>query len=126
MKPMWICLLLTACYLAPAASPHAQEAAGPNYPAAIAAKAGSGLANIAAGWMEIPRTISATSRQNGIAIGMSAGLFRGIANTLGRTVMGVADFVTFPIPSHPLLDPPWPWQGLDRETRFNQKWELAR
>ncbi len=61
-------------------------------------KAARGLANVATGWMELPKQIYVTSKENGAAQGIFIGPLKGIGMTLARTLAGVGELVTFFVP----------------------------
>ncbi|MBI5396803.1 MAG: exosortase system-associated protein, TIGR04073 family [Verrucomicrobia bacterium] len=90
-------------WLAPADC-HAQEAAD---------KLGRGFAAIVLGWLELPGNIYEEGTKNGWLLGATAGFAKGIGMTVVRTLVGVWDFVTFPIPApdeyHSILKPDYPW-----------------
>lgn len=125
-------LILTAALLALSLPAHAaktpasgaDQAASQSYAGTIGAKAGTGILNTATGFVEIPKTMITTSQNEGIAVGLTAGFFKGLANMLGRTVMGVVDLVTFPIPTKPMVQPTTIFQDFDQETSFNNAWEM--
>src|ERR1039457_3642499 len=58
-------------------------------------KAGRGLANMTTGWLELPKQIYTTSKEDGTAKGILLGPLKGLGMTLVRTVAGVGEFVTF-------------------------------
>lgn len=68
-----------------------------------------GLANIFTGWMEIPKNIQATAKEENFLSGITLGLAKGGAMTFVRTGFGIYETVTFPIPLpdgyNPLLEP---------------------
>lgn len=80
----------------------------------MATKAGRGLSNMALGWLEIPKQIYVTSKEDGAAKGALIGPFKGIGMTLVRTIVGVAEFTTFFVSSpgfyDPYFDPAYVWQ----------------
>lgn len=77
-------------------------------------KAVRGLSNIALGWIELPKQVYVTYKNDGAATGLSMGPLKGIGMTLVRTVTGVAEFVTFfyPLPGFydPYFEPEFVWQ----------------
>lgn len=95
-------------------------------PAAIADDYGSqvsnkfvvGLANAATGWMELPKNIVNTTQQQNIGLGLTVGVLKGVAHTVGRTVVGVFDLATFFIPSSTYIDPSFVWAPFDKETTY--------
>lgn len=73
-----------------------------------------GVANIATGWLEIPKQIYITWREEGAAKGLTVGPVKGIGMTLVRTGAGVGEALTFPVAYpgfyDPFFDPPYVWQ----------------
>ena len=57
------------------------------------------------GFMELPGNIYDTSVRHGAAAGWTLGLLKGIAMIPARTVVGVYEFVTFPVPAPPFYEP---------------------
>lgn len=82
----------------------------------------SGLANIATGWVELPKNINIVGQQeNTPASGMAAiglGVLQGGWYTINRTGCGVLDFLTFMIPTNPSVDPIFVWNDFSRESKF--------
>lgn len=87
----------------------AQEVVG-----GMAGKAGRGVANLATGWLELPKQIYVTAAQDGAAKGILLGPLKGVGMTLVRTLAGVGELATFFIPYpgfyDPFIDPPYVWQ----------------
>ena len=77
-------------------------------------KAGRGLANVTIGWLEFPKQIYTTSKEDGIAKGILVGPLKGLGMALVRTVAGVGEFMTFftayPGFYDPYFDPAYVWQ----------------
>ncbi|HEX9022851.1 MAG TPA: exosortase system-associated protein, TIGR04073 family, partial [Geobacteraceae bacterium] len=61
----------------------------------MANKAGRGLANMTTGWLELPKQIYVTSKEDGIPQGILLGPLKGLGMTVARTVAGVGEFLTF-------------------------------
>jgi len=83
-------------------------------------KLGRGLANMVTGVLALPGSVAEGAHENG-ASGAAVGLGKGIARTIARELVGVYEFVTFPLPAprgyRPILDPPYPWEYFqDRHT----------
>lgn len=68
-----------------------------SYPKQTATKFATGVANIATSWVEIPKTMIKISKDEGVAMGLTGGLFKGVANTVGRVFSGTVDVITAPI-----------------------------
>lgn len=81
---------------------------------AMATKFARGLANTTTGWLEFPKQIYTTSRDDGIAKGIFIGPMKGLGMTLVRTVSGVLETATFLIPYpgfyEPYFDPSYVWR----------------
>lgn len=89
-----------------------------NYPAAASEKLVNGIANVATGFIELPKTMILTSQSEGAAYGLTIGLVAGIMHTIGRTVLGALDAVTFFIPTQSTVRPSYIWQDFDKETTY--------
>lgn len=80
----------------------------------MATKAGRGLANMTTGWLELPKQIYTTSKEDGVTKGILLGPLKGLGMTVVRTVAGVGEFATFflawPGFYDPYIDPPYVWQ----------------
>lgn len=80
----------------------------------MSTKAVRGLANVTTGWLEFPKQIYTTYKEDGAARGIFVGPLKGIGMTIVRTVTGVAEFATFFIPYpgfyDPYFDPSFVWQ----------------
>ncbi|MBN1902687.1 exosortase system-associated protein, TIGR04073 family [Candidatus Sumerlaeota bacterium] len=78
-------------------------------PASMMHKLGRGVVNIFTGWIEIPKNIAIEWKKSDPFSGFFIGFFKGLAWTWGRTLCGVYDVITFPlpIPEHyaPLMEP---------------------
>ena len=87
----------------------------------IGLKAFRGVSNTVLGLVtEIPRTMYYDSAEKGPTYGLTVGFLEGIALGLGRTVVGVYELVSFPIPFpeeyKPVLAPGDPF-GEGKTTR---------
>ncbi|QXE93097.1 exosortase system-associated protein, TIGR04073 family [Geomonas subterranea] len=73
-----------------------------------------GVANIATGWLEIPKQIYITCKEDGAAKCVTVGPLKGIGMTLVRTASGVGEtatfFLAYPGFYDPYLDPAYAWQ----------------
>lgn len=63
------------------------------------AKLGRGLINTLTGMWELPVNILKTCKSEGAATGLTVGLVRGLVLGVYRTLVGVYEVVTFPIPA---------------------------
>lgn len=98
--------------------------AADSYAGRIGNKFGTGIVNVATGIGEIPRNIYVVSNQEGPAVGIPVGFFKGLFQSFGRMGVGVMDMTTFFIPTKPMLTPPMVWENFDKETSYNGRWEL--
>jgi putative exosortase-associated protein (TIGR04073 family) len=78
----------------------------------------SGIANVATGWLELPKNINLTSQKEGPLYGITVGLAMGVMHTVGRTLVGALDVATFWIPMKPSVNPPYIWEDFSRETSY--------
>jgi len=62
-------------------------------------KLGRGIINTLTGFWEVPIDMLKTSKAEGMPMGLSVGLVRGLATGIYRTLVGVYEVVTFPIPA---------------------------
>jgi putative exosortase-associated protein (TIGR04073 family) len=99
------------------------EDSGLSYPSKIGGKLGIGLMNAMTGIVEIPKSMIVESNKEGIGMGLSVGLVKGMTNMLGRSVLGMADVISFPIPTKPLVTPPVVFQDFGTETSYGAGWE---
>jgi putative exosortase-associated protein (TIGR04073 family) len=81
---------------------------------AMANKVVRGIANVATGWLELPKQIYLTVKEDGVAKGIFVGPLRGMGMTLVRTVSGAGETLTFMIPYpgffDPYFEPAYVWQ----------------
>lgn len=94
------------------------------YSARMGWKALDGFANINTALMEIPKNIIKTTNESNIVLGFIGGTVKGILNTMGRVTAGVADLVTFPIVTKPIVSPGHVWEDFDAETTYGQIFRL--
>jgi len=101
-----------------------QAAMAESYPAKAAEKLANGIANVATGIIEIPKTVIITSRSEGIAYGATAGFIMGIPRMAGRTLHGALDVATFVVPTKPLVTPEYVWKDFNKETTYSSDLQL--
>jgi putative exosortase-associated protein (TIGR04073 family) len=82
-------------------------------------KLGRGLAGMTTSFLEFPGNIVAETREQGPAVGIPLGFAKGLGMIVARTLVGVYEFVTAPIPApadyRPLLRPEFPWGYFEGE-----------
>ena len=95
-----------------------QAFASDSYVNNSAEKLESGVANTLTGWLELPKNIILTSQKEGPVYGITIGLGMGVMHSVGRTLVGALDAVTFLVPTKPSVNPPYIWQDFSRETSY--------
>jgi len=103
-----------------------QVVADEKYPVSLEQKLGAGLVNTATGWVELVKSPIAVSKKEGLGMGLTVGLAKGLVNTIGRTFWGVFDVMTFILPTKPMVQPHLIWQDFDTETTYNSKFEIYK
>lgn len=93
--------------------------AADSYPEKVGEKLATGVANVVTGVAEIPKNMMITGHKNGVAYGATAGFFVGIVHTVGRTLSGAVDIVTFVVPTTSIANPTFIWDDFDRETTYS-------
>jgi putative exosortase-associated protein (TIGR04073 family) len=82
-----------------------------------------GISNAALGWLELPKQVYTTYRNEGPAMGIAVGPLKGIGMMLLRTISGAAEVATFPAPFpgfyDPYFEPPFVWQKEEAEPPGN-------
>lgn len=63
-------------------------------------KLGRGLSNVAFGWVDILRGVENSAQDDNIVSAVTVGPVTGLGNAVGRTLAGVYETVTFPIPTN--------------------------
>jgi len=105
------CVLSSAVMIAPAA--HAES-----YIEDFSNKVSQGLANIAFGFIEIPKNVINISNDHTIFVGMTWGLIRGAVHGVSRSLVGVAELATSPIPTREFASPPYVWDRFSEDSRY--------
>ncbi len=134
--------LLTAVLIAAAPAAGAQGYYGPmtnapasvgtstrpseDYGMAIAEKLGTGFANIGLSFLEIPKNVINTTNEADVALGVTGGVLKGGLHMVGRILAGVADVVTFPLPTEPIAVPQFVWENPTMETHYNPLFKLKQ
>jgi len=101
MKRIGIVILVMTLAVSLASSVYAQTPA---------AKLGRGLVNTLTGLWELPVDVLKTCKAEGAPKGLTIGLMRGLVTGVYRTLVGIYEVVTFPVPApaeyRPITDPP--------------------
>jgi putative exosortase-associated protein (TIGR04073 family) len=85
--------------------PSPNETARTDYGAGVGKKLGRGLANTAFGWLEVPKGIEKVGDENNFIAALTWGTIYGAGNAVVRTLAGVYEIVTFPVPAPPNFEP---------------------
>jgi putative exosortase-associated protein (TIGR04073 family) len=96
-----------------------------SYGSKIGHKALQGITNLTLSPLEIPKNIINTTNDSNVFYGIFGGLFKGLVHTAGRMSAGLLDLITFPLPTHPITNPLYPWQEyFDRDTTYCDIFDL--
>lgn len=70
-------------------------------------KLGRGVVNTCTGWFELPASIGREKREGTVILWLVTGTVEGLVQGMTRTLVGIWDMVTFPIPPYDsaLMDP---------------------
>lgn len=120
MKKIFKALLILSAlfFFSPPAAMAGHSAKTESYAAEAGEKLGNGIANVATGFLELPKTMILTSRSEGPAYGMTIGLLTGVLHTVGRTLFGVVDVATFLFPTGTSVKPEVIWEDFNKETTY--------
>lgn len=112
--------LLAACVLfgALVAASTAHAEGSESYLSGFSNKFTQGLANMATGFIEIPKNIINISNEQNIFVGITWGLLRGTAHAVNRTLVGGAEFLTSPIPTSEFASPAYVWERFSEDSRY--------
>jgi putative exosortase-associated protein (TIGR04073 family) len=76
-------------------------------------KFGRGLIGLALGWLELPGNMVQVAEEDGVGMGLTAGLLKGIGMTALRYVVSAFEVGTFLFPIPPdykaVIEPEFPW-----------------
>jgi putative exosortase-associated protein (TIGR04073 family) len=97
-----------------------------SYGEKIGNKALNGFANLSTSWLEVPKNIINTTNQSNFFYGVFGGFLKGLVNTLGRAGCGLADVLTFPIPTKPIAYPVYIWDNFDIDTSYGSNFRLDK
>lgn len=94
--------------------PLPQEEPEPSLDIQIGTKMARGVTNLGLGWAEIPKQIYLVGQRGGWAAGAFRGSIDGLGMFVARTIAGMYEILTFPIPLpphyQPLVGPEFVWQ----------------
>ncbi len=95
-----------------------------SYGSKVGNKALNAFANLTTAPLEIPKNIINTTNKSNIFYGVIGGLFKGLLNTGGRLGVGIADLVTFPLPTKLIAQPAYIWDDFDVDTTYGPAFRL--
>lgn len=79
----------------------------------------SGVANVATGWMELPKNISLwNQKNNNVLSDFASGVLWGLVHTASRTGSGAVDVATFWLPTFPTPSPTFVWDDFSKESDY--------
>lgn len=118
LKPVLVVSILCLFFSQSAMAYTANSPASESYSYASGEKLVSGLANVVTGVAEIPKSLIIYTRDNGVGYGVTVGLAAAIMHTVGRTLFGALDVVTFMLPTGPTVSPSFIWNDFSTETSY--------
>jgi len=105
------CLITGALLTAPSA--HAES-----YLSGFTNKVSQGVANMATGFIEIPKNVINITEEDNIFVGMTWGVLRGAAHGVSRTLVGSVEFISSPIPTGEFISPAYVWERFSEDSRY--------
>lgn len=101
---------------------------GESYGTTVGRKLGSGASNMALGWIEIPKNaLNVTNDYDTkyALFGLVGGVIKGTLHAVGRTLTGVGDFVTAPLPTKPMISSDYVWDDFKDDTSYGPYFQLS-
>ncbi len=89
-----------------------------SYGQIVGRKLSSGFGNLTTAPAEIPKNVIIVSNESNVIYGFLGGTFKGIFLMAGRIGVGLVDLLSAPIPTYPIVDPPFVWDDFYAETTF--------
>ena len=81
-------------------------------------KLSQGAANIAFGFIEIPKNMINITNDQNILVGLTWGLIRGIVQGVSRTLVGGLEVITSPVPTSEFASPAYVWDRFSEDSRY--------
>ena len=103
----------------------ARGSVGETYGQTVGRKLGSGFSNIALGWVEVPKNVISTSNDLNPIAGFTLGIIKGAMHAGARTVTGITDLLTAPVPTKPIVEPDYVWQNFSTDTHYGPVFQLT-
>ncbi len=98
-------LLLTAGCAWASTESLPSDIAREDYGTGSSKKLGRGISNVAFGWLDIPKGIEAVGQEQNFLAAVTWGPIYGVGQAVKRTLVGVYEVATFPVPSEPIVKP---------------------
>ena len=92
-----------------------------DYTDQVTDKFARGFANTVTGWVELPKNIVNTSKEDDVGMGLTVGLVKGVLHAVGRTVVWAVELVTFFIPNPEFVEPRYVWEPFEKDTTYGTK-----
>lgn len=110
--------ILATCVLVCALMMTSKVQAEEDYLTSFGSKLSQGLANMAFGFIEIPKNVINISNEHNILVGLTWGLVRGVMHGVTRTFVGGAEFLTSPFPTYDFATPAYVWDRFSEDSRY--------
>ena len=103
-----------------------QQPRARSYGEKVGDKAKSGITNIATSWLEVPKSIinDTNAQDSNIIYGIIGGALEGGIQTAGRAAVGIADLVTAPLATKPIVHPQYIWEDFDQTNIYGDVFRL--
>ncbi|MGZ4976208.1 MAG: exosortase system-associated protein, TIGR04073 family [Methylobacter sp.] len=102
----------------------ANETQHRSYGSKVGYKTLNAFANLTTSALEIPKNIINTTNKSNVFYGAVGGAFKGVVNMAGRIGVGIADLLTFPLPTQPIAYPLYVWDDFDVDTVYGPVFRL--
>lgn len=110
------CVVFSSAVLS-AGSAYAEEQEH-SYLSRFTCKLTQGFFNTTTGFIELPKNVINISHDQNIFVGLTWGVVRGVAHSVNRTVVGVAELITAPIVTNDYITPRFAWERFSEDTRY--------
>ena len=89
-----------------------------SYGSKVGNKALNGFANMTTSILEIPKNVINVTNQTNVVAGIMGGGIVGVLHTVCRFAVGLADLITAPLPTKPIVHPVYVWDDFDVDTSY--------
>lgn len=103
-----------------------------SYGEKVGNKALRSFANIATGFIEVPRSILIYNNdesdlyKGNFVFALGIGTVTGVIQWVGRIGTGIVDFITIPLPTESIARPEYPWQQFNVHTSYGDAFVLDK